>query len=161
MKTLTLTQPWATLVAIGAKKFETRSWKTFYRGPLAIHAAKGFPKWAQELCFQEPFQPALGDHIKGLTSNTLILPKLLPTGCIVATCELTAIYPTLTEKGTSEGVRRIDPNGFIMPPDEPELSFGDYSPDRFAWVLENIQPLAEPIPAKGSLSLWEWEQSHD
>ena len=39
VKVLTLTQPWATLVAIGAKKIETRSWSASYRGPLAIHAA--------------------------------------------------------------------------------------------------------------------------
>src|SRR6202030_2406661 len=50
MKALTLTQPWATLVAIGAKRIETRSWPTLYRGPLAIYAAKRFPKWAQDTC---------------------------------------------------------------------------------------------------------------
>ena len=44
---LSLIQPWATLVAIGAKKVETRSWKTPYRGWLAIHASKAFPKDAQ------------------------------------------------------------------------------------------------------------------
>lgn len=38
MKAITLMQPWATLVAIGAKRLETRSWSTNYRGPLAIHA---------------------------------------------------------------------------------------------------------------------------
>ena len=43
MKALTLTQPWASLVACGAKTIETRSWRTPYRGPVAIHAAKGFP----------------------------------------------------------------------------------------------------------------------
>jgi hypothetical protein len=41
MKALTLTQPSATLVAPGAKRIETRSWPTSYRGPLAIHAAAG------------------------------------------------------------------------------------------------------------------------
>ena len=40
MKALTITQPWATLIAIGAKRFETRGWSTPYRGPLAIHAGK-------------------------------------------------------------------------------------------------------------------------
>ncbi len=39
MKAITLWQPWASLIAIGAKKIETRSWATKYRGPLAIHAA--------------------------------------------------------------------------------------------------------------------------
>lgn len=31
---LSLTQPWAELVVIGAKTQETRSWKTDYRGEL-------------------------------------------------------------------------------------------------------------------------------
>src|ERR1700722_19135273 len=55
MKALTLTQPWATLVSIGAKRVETRSFRVSYRGSLAIHAAKGFPKWAQETCYEQPF----------------------------------------------------------------------------------------------------------
>ena len=40
MKCLSLWQPWASLVVIGAKRFETRSWPTNYRGPLLIHAAQ-------------------------------------------------------------------------------------------------------------------------
>src|SRR4051812_42520238 len=43
VKVLSLTQPWASLVAIGAKQIETRSWRTHYRGPLLIHASAGFP----------------------------------------------------------------------------------------------------------------------
>ena len=43
MKALTLHQPWATLVAVGEKRIETRSWSTDYRGPLAIHAGKARP----------------------------------------------------------------------------------------------------------------------
>lgn len=41
MRGLTLHQPWATLIARGAKHYETRSWSTRYRGPLAIHAGAG------------------------------------------------------------------------------------------------------------------------
>ncbi|KXG09931.1 hypothetical protein AT864_01491 [Anoxybacillus sp. P3H1B] len=40
MKAITIKQPWATLIALGEKKFETRSWKTNYRGKIAIHAGK-------------------------------------------------------------------------------------------------------------------------
>lgn len=36
LKALTLWQPWATLIAIGAKRIETRGWATSYRGPLVI-----------------------------------------------------------------------------------------------------------------------------
>lgn len=40
MKVISIIQPWATLIALGEKKFETRSWKTKYHGELAIHAIK-------------------------------------------------------------------------------------------------------------------------
>ena len=39
IKALTLWQPWAQAVAEGVKKWETRGWKTNYRGWVAIHAA--------------------------------------------------------------------------------------------------------------------------
>lgn len=44
MKTLTIKQPWATLIIQGDKRFEFRSWKTSYRGDLLIHAGKGIDK---------------------------------------------------------------------------------------------------------------------
>lgn len=44
MKVLTLHQPWASLIALGVKTIETRSWSTAYRGPLAIHAGSTWPK---------------------------------------------------------------------------------------------------------------------
>ena len=44
MKTLTLKQPWATLVAEGIKRYEFRSWKTKYRGKVYIHAGAGVDK---------------------------------------------------------------------------------------------------------------------
>lgn len=40
MKAITIWQPWASLLAHGMKQYETRSWATKYRGPIAIHAAK-------------------------------------------------------------------------------------------------------------------------
>ncbi|MFL0196977.1 ASCH domain-containing protein [Clostridium sp. WILCCON 0269] len=46
MKTLTLIQPWASLIALGEKKIETRSWRTNYHGELFIHAGKSIYKEA-------------------------------------------------------------------------------------------------------------------
>ena len=134
MKAITLTQPWATLVAIGAKKIETRSWATPYRGPLAIHAAKGYTRDMVRLALMvEPFKTTLRDADYPLFS-------LLPRGMIVATCQLVDCIQT--EKCTELS--------FL------ESAFGDYSPHRWAWILEDVKPLPEPIPAKGALSLWEW-----
>ncbi len=89
MKALSLTQPWASLVAIGAKNIETRSWSTGYRGWLAIHASKAFPGGARALCFEEPFYSAL--HKAGLADITvpgLLGVERLPQGAIVAVVNL-------------------------------------------------------------------------
>jgi activating signal cointegrator 1 len=44
MKTLTVKQPFASLIASNNKKYEFRSWKTKYRGPLLIHSSKVIDK---------------------------------------------------------------------------------------------------------------------
>lgn len=48
MKVLTVKQPWASLIALGYKEYEFRSWQTKYRGELLIHAGKGIDKPAME-----------------------------------------------------------------------------------------------------------------
>jgi hypothetical protein len=133
IKVVSLTQPWASLVAIGAKRIETRSWPAKYRGPLAIHAAKGFPKYARELCLQEPFKSALA---KG-GFNT---PAELPLGAVVAICRLDAVW-------------KIDKESWIP---EDQAPFGDFTPERYAWNLVEIKRLSEPVPAGGQRGLWEW-----
>lgn len=40
MKTISLKQPWANLVACGKKTIETRKWKTDYRGDFVICSSK-------------------------------------------------------------------------------------------------------------------------
>jgi hypothetical protein len=139
MKAITLTQPWATLVAIGAKKIETRSWNTNYRGPLAIHAAKGFLQDAQHICFNVPFRNYLGDYVA--LNETYLGQHKFPLGAIVATCELVNVV-------------RI--SSFTERPLNPEFSFGNYSDGRYMWFLENVVTLPESVPAKGALGLWEW-----
>lgn len=149
MKAVSLIQPWATLVAIRAKHIETRSWRTSYRGPLAIHASKGFPTWAKETCGMPPF-------FEMLTAAGLDLPykgsEVLPLGCILATCDLVACYPT-EKAGCVPGVFKQYPELDTVN----ERCFGDYSPGRWAWVLENVQYVSPVVPAKGALSLWNWE----
>jgi ASCH domain len=41
MKTLTIKQPFASLICSGEKDVENRTWKTGYRGYILIHAGKG------------------------------------------------------------------------------------------------------------------------
>jgi hypothetical protein len=152
MKVLSLTQPWATLVAIGAKTIETRSWATRYRGPLAIHAAKGLPGGQKALralvmrpWFYRALIAALPPHLdtsRGVAPDTLIR-YLMPLGQIIATCTLDDCF-----QFTRETVAAIG---------EPERSFGDYGLGRYGFRLGNICKLGTPIPARGALGLWNYE----
>jgi activating signal cointegrator 1 len=125
MKALTLTQPWATLVALEAKRLETRSWRTSYRGPLAIHASKRMSKPASLLCWQEPFRTALQAGGYKPENSTATNPFDLPLGAVIAVAVLIDIQPITFENQ----------------PLEPEYSFGDYTPGRFAWILQDIYRL--------------------
>lgn len=154
MKAFTLTQPWATLVAIGAKKIETRSWNTRYRGPLAIHAAKGWPAWANDICLTEPFFSVLrNEKLAGVDGNGWIAD--LPLGCIVATCTLVAVRRVNNDDWQLGKLgKKFEQN--LKEFSEHEKEFGDYSIGRYMWFLGNVVMLPEPVPAKGALSLWEW-----
>lgn len=160
MKTLTLTQPWASLVACGAKRIETRSWSTSYRGSLAIHAAKGFPADAKDFTYAKLTRDCLLAGNLGLKVERSFyegggvhrLDTQLPRGSIVATCQLVDVLPTVSV-GCLSGVFEDWPDLDT----EQERAFGNYDPGRFAWVLENVEMLGDPIAAKGALGLWEWK----
>ena len=133
MKCISLIQPWATLILSGAKRFETRSWKTPYRGPLAIHASGRFPSLAKSLCHKEPFQSAL--QAAGVRYWTeLPIGKLLGTVVLEECVRVEDVAPTLSHQ---------------------ELSFGDYSHGRWAWQLSGPTPLVSPVVLKGKLGLYE------
>lgn len=160
MKVLTLTQPWATLVAIGAKRIETRSWSTSYRGPLAIHAGKrlgpGGERGLQRGCGQRYFYTAL-EPILRPEGRWLFAADTLSRGAVVAVCELADVVrsETLTFEGQWSRLREGGIQTWTLT--DQERAFGDYTAGRFAWLLINIRMLPAPIPAKGQLGLWEWQ----
>lgn len=158
MKALTLTQPWATLVAIGAKRIETRSWSTSYRGDLLIHAGAGLgpvggKKGLVMQCARKHFLPALDaimpEHLRGIGSPALIAERL-PLGAIIAVCRLHHCCPT--EHIASDWWRKNNLSHCLT---DQEHAFGDYSPGRYAWLLADIRALPEPVPCKGALGLWQ------
>ena len=137
MKALTLTQPWASLVILGGKRWETRGWSTAYRGPLAIHAAKGWTR--------DDIEFAVDLQVRGILPVDPESPawalQPMPRGAVLGTVELLSVH-------RSEQ----------MHPSPLEAELGDYSPGRWVWVLANPMPFPEPIPARGALGLWEWER---
>lgn len=144
MNALSFTQPWATLVAIGAKRIETRGWGTPYRGQLAIHATKAYPPWAQQFVETEPFWTTL----RAARYHTHNLPR----GCVVATCRLVDVVRIQATEP------RVSSNGTAVEVSLHELAFGDFTPGRYAWVLADVVRLDRPVPARGGQGLWEWMQ---
>ncbi|MDP2210240.1 MAG: ASCH domain-containing protein [Candidatus Aquicultor sp.] len=138
MKALTILQPWATLIAIGEKRFETRSWKTNYRGPLAIHAGKSTDYL--HLCNEEPFRTALSK-----------VGLLLPLGAVIATTTVACCLST--EEVFARAVSEEIPYQ--------EIDFGCYGFSRCALGLCNTKELPKPIPARGQQGLWNWEGEVD
>lgn len=157
MKAITLHQPWATLMALGAKRIETRSWPTHYRGPLAIHAGKTLPAYARETLYARSIQKALGwPELKGelysesrwgIHAEIRKLIESLPLGCIVATCKLVNCLDT-----------DLIPR-FVSPFTEQERMFGNYDPGRFGWLTEDLYRIDPPIPVVGARGLWDWDAS--
>jgi hypothetical protein len=135
MKAITLWQPWASLVACGAKTVETRSWSTSHRGLLAIHASAETSML--DLALEAPMKGAL----LGAEQD----PARLPLGRIVAICFLAAVVLT------------SDPLPNLNPWDR---KFGDFSPGRYAWFLAEIHTLQRPAlasPKRGEgRRLWDW-----
>lgn len=136
MIAISLWQPWAQLVALGAKRIETRSWAITYRGPIAIHAAKHFGQFERRQCWE----PGFYEQLVRFSAQV----EELPLGAVVAVADVVDCVPT-EKLIASGGVSRQ------------ELQFGDYRPERWGWVLENVIALDAPVPAAGKQGLWHWE----
>ena len=124
MKALTLHQPWASLIAAGYKFYETRSWAA----PPA--------DWGTTIAIHAGAQ---GDqHFRNDPDvKNCLGTQLLPAKAIVAVVRLQDCARTET-----------------LEPSLLERRFGNYAPGRYAWRLTNVQPLTEPVPARGNRKLW-------
>lgn len=174
MKALTLTQPWATLVATGAKLIETRSWYTAYRGPLAIHAARTIPPNVRKYLgwSVEPFASALKGLFWDSRSVTMNLfgqsgpgtsyqlyPNNFHLGRVLCTCNLVDckyIDVSIADPNTTPSILV---GGLLWVLTPKERAFGDYHEGRWMWLLDDIQPLPEPVAARGALKLWDWQEA--
>jgi hypothetical protein len=139
---LTLHQPWATLIAIGAKRIETRGWlpPNGFTGRFAIHAGKG-PTTAKQM--EELFIACSEPHIKAALKQALIYPDQLPHSGVVAVATL-ARATVMTEERIAK-LRQKNPT---------ELAFGFYEPSRVAWVLDDVFALPEKVACGGRQKLW-------
>lgn len=155
IKAITIWQPWATLIALRLKGFETRGRRTHYRGPIAIHAGMRID---HEACEQEPIKSVLAAN--GFTVDNL------PTGAVIAIAELTECWEVVGKShvpvlGTHVLTDSTGSKMFGITQDTNEFHFGDFTPGRFAWEMSNVQQLPQPVPAKGQQGLWNWRESRE
>ena len=133
MKVISLLEPWASLIKEKVKHIETRSWATKYRGELYIHASK-----------------------RNLTKQNLIDYKELLSllsetnfeyGFIIAKCKL--VDCVLMDAALIKEISENHPKQYLC---------GDWQVGRYAWLLEDVEALEEPIPAKGQLGIWQYKE---
>ena len=136
MKALTISQPYASLIASGEKWVENRAWETKYRGPLAIHAGKG---------------------TQYLTRRELVK---YPTGCVIAVAELVGCVHIDRLRLMSEVRPKV-----CMPDCPPgmERYWGEilrhpHTEGPWCWVLSDIKQLKKPIACRGMQGLWEFQK---
>ena len=131
MKVLSLTEPFATLIKEKKKYVETRSWKTNYRGTLYIHAS------STKMKKEDKEDTELMSLLQNIPLNY---------GHIICKCTLVDyIYMT---------------NNYVnsMKRNHQEFICGEYKEGRYAWILKDIKVLENPIPAKGHLGIWHYEE---
>ena len=144
MKAITLHQPWASLIACGAKRIETRSWKppdSLIGAEIAIHAGKR--KFGGDLAYDLEFMNAFDDALGAGW------PQMMPLGAVVATAVI-------------DEVRLIDDPDIVpsflyaLRIPRTELVFGDFRQGRYMWLLRNVKPIDPPMAASGRQGFWEW-----
>ena len=127
LKAISLWQPWASLIPLGLKHYETRSWKTNYRGKVLIcSTAINSKQHKQYLKICEQLQLPPWENF--------------PHGCAIALCDLVDCIEMTAE--------------FISQQSTTEILCGDWQVGRYAWKLENIQPLQAPFAVKGKQGLF-------
>lgn len=153
-------QPWASLLAIGAKKFETRSRNWKYRGDFLIHASKEMNKDAKRLARTEIVLDAF--TAAGITE--------LPLGKIIGSAHISNSFPTAAaddfffEDAALYPTKKMSKREMEIQWEinvKREKSFGDFTPGRFFYeILDPISfPILHHIPVKGNVILgWDFER---
>ncbi len=135
MKTLTMKQPWASLIMSGEKRVENRTWATKHRGPLLIHASQRYDKAGAELLDR------LGIDYLGRADA--------PRGVILGQVDLVDVVDT------RPGIKRQQT--FQEMGNENNLADDPLALGPVCWIVTDPKPLKEPIEARGKLSLWNFD----
>jgi hypothetical protein len=96
MRLLTVRQPWAHAIAVGEKDVENRTWRTHYRGPVAIHAAAAIDDQAYTF-------PPVHRLLAEADINPRDVERVMTRGAIVAVADLTDIVTDSDSRWAQHG----------------------------------------------------------
>lgn len=160
MLCLSLWQPWASLIAVGAKDIETRDW-----GPpaatighmIAIHAAKR--PVSKSLDYIDPENLPRLDELFGRGAMGCPARRAwvedLPLGAVVCVARLTGAYRFGEEIGNGPAInitRRI--TGSPWRPSITPNPWGNYTEGRWGWCFDQVRALPDPLPLRGKQGLF-------
>jgi hypothetical protein len=138
---LSIQQPYASaIVRFQVKDLELRTWKTAYRGVLAIHTGR---ECVGGLTGRYATREQIEIMLEAITRLGCPSQKLrdYPTGCIIGVARLVACETFRDKEHYKEVYHRHKSNAPL-------------TPFTFAWHLADVIPLAEPIPTRGYLGLF-------
>ena len=135
MKAVTISQPYASIIASGEKWIENRTWPTSYRGAIAIHAGKG---------------------TQYLDKDEL---KEYPSGCVIAVGKLVACID-LTK---IECMGHLPEYQDERIPGTKNITWAkalehEHCEGPWCWILEDVRAV-EHVPVRGAQGLWEYEKA--
>lgn len=134
MKALSIRQPWAMLLLLGVKQFETRRWQTKYRGPLVIHAAASGRHLREDQLLRLELRLKL--------PPMSLAEKTYPLGAFIGVVQLEECLPV-----SPKLIAALTPL---------ERALGCYEAGGWVWDVARAGrvPFAHPIPCEDRQGLW-------
>lgn len=134
MQAVTFRQPWAAAVAHFGKDVDNRSWKTSYRGLLAVHVGTRRPAGRDMAELAELIATRAG------VATSQVLDAAVAGTSVIAVASLADVCAATREHGDGRCVCGVWAQ-----------------PGAFHLRLADVRPLAEPVPvtgAAGGQTLW-------
>lgn len=146
MKTLTIKQPWADLIATGIKDIENRTWRTKFRGKIHIHVSASKAKPFSELLTDSQLE-AFHEHKEKMRfAMELAMGYPWRTSAIIGEVDIVDCvlnHPSVWAEHFTD--KELKDGSIITVP-------------VWNWVLANPVRYDSPIfSVKGKLSFWEFE----
>lgn len=126
MKTLSIRQPWASLILNGIKDIENRSRRTNFRGTILVHSSSNADSDDMTKYLTKEQMDVFNGKAREIGENQLM--RSMRRGCILGSVEIYDCVKNDPSVWAEKGV--------------------------WNWKVRNARLFHNPIPAKGMLGLW-------